>query len=303
MKKCLAQFSWLSLFILFLFYAYPSWASFSLPAWFASSETQEGRGYTPWSWSAFSLASTVQDESDKGGGRLSTYNYLSANYRLPRGRKVSLRLPWTYSTAGYDSYSERRQDSEWLFQDPFVSYTIYNLALLPLDIGVFWEGRVYVPMSQWSQDTGMRARFRSDMYFSKLLSPHWEVEYVTKLNYYAQSQSVTGHVGVDGSTGRERAYIYNTKKMYLDHWISIWYKWDARRGLGFKLGGEDTWYNESDALSRDGKREIKFGPQLRWSLSHKANFILSLEQTVGRRKSNPRERSQVQWVLLSFLRF
>ena len=310
------------LFLLFLilFYVRSSWASFSV------QEVQRSGGYSPWSLSFFSLASTVQEENDKGGGRMSSYNYFSTNYRLFGGRKIAFRLPFTYATAGYDSFhGERLQKSEIQLQDPFLSYTIYNLVLLPFDIGVFWEGRIYAPVSRMSQDIGMRTRLRSDMYFSKLLSRHWEIEYVTKINYYAQSQSIAGRIGVDSVTGENRVYIGNTKKMFLDHWLSIWYKFDSNTGLGFKLGGEETLYNKSDALSREAKREIKFGPQVRFSLSSKANFLLSMEYVMNPRylsqnrglkglfaksaldtqgkKANRRDRRSVQWVLLSFLRF
>ena len=156
---------------------------------------------------------------------MSSYNYLSANYRLFGGRKIAIRTPFTYSTAGYDSFSgERRQDQEIQMQDPFVSYVVYNLALLPWDIGVFWEGRIYAPLSHWSQETGLRGRFRSDLIFSKLLSRQWELEYIAKLNYYAQSQSLSGRVDVDKTTGEERVYLSNTKRFFLDHWFSVWYK-------------------------------------------------------------------------------
>ena len=291
-------------------------ASFGVQGAFSVQEEESSSSqstYSPWSFSAFSLLSTEWDENSQGGEMLSSYNYLSANYRIWGGRKLALRLPFTYSSAGYDSFNgDQHQESEFLLQNPFLSYVIYDLMLLPLDIGVFWEGRVYLPLSQYSREIGLITRLRNDIIFSKLLSRNWEVEYVNKLNYYAQSKSIVGRIAMDKETGQKRVYIGNTKQWTMDHWLSTWYKFNPKTGFGFRLGGKDTWYNNTGALNRGVKREFRLGPQFRFALAERANFIFSVERTMGydnfnelsfRNLRGAGRNNGLNWLLLSFLRF
>lgn len=269
-------------------------------------ETQS-HARSPWSYGFFSLASTELDQQDQGGGSLSTYNYLTVANRLDWGHRLALRLPFTYQTAGYDQFNGRADQSQQMgLQDIFVSLTAYHLALLPWDVGVYWEGRVYAPTSKFSRDTKMITRLRNDFILTKYLATNVILEYTNKFNYYYQSRTAYKNHFTDDS-GFDVDTVSLTKEFYLDHWIEAWYMFRPKFGLGLELGSEETWWNHSDVYGKSHTPQHlwKIGPSVKFALSDRANFIFSLENVVnnGTDAANfARFRTQdTRAVLLSFI--
>ena len=264
---------------------------------------------SPWSYSYFGLLSHSWQELERGGARLSTYNFLTAAYRVSQATKVAVRLPFSYNSFGFDDFNKNAiQDQELLLQDIFISYLNYNLILLPFDIGVFWEGRVYLPTSQTSQDMKMISRFRNDFVFSKYFSSEWVVEYVSKLNYFYQSQTAYPIQFID-ENGFEVNTISRTKKLFYDHWFNIWYRFKPTLSVGWQAGWEDTYFNRSEAnrgFNKPGRHVYKLGPQVAFELSSNANFIFQVAENLvnENRKDLGKFRTEnLHATLLAFVRF
>lgn len=266
------------LLALFVIVPKPLWAQVS--ALEAALDTDDGERYSPWAFSGFSLSSLGIDQAAQGGASLGTYSYLSAHYRMEKGTRFSIRLPFSVSTPGFDKYTrDEAKSSEFLFQDIILGYTNTNLILLPGELEVFWEIRAYLPTSKSSQDQKQILRFRNDFIVSKSFTKHLEMEYFPKLSYYYQTN--TTYFDPNGN-------LNNTKFAELDHWITLWYKISPTFNLGWQFGGEDEWYNQSKSSPQAKKQQtgnlsrhiIKSGPSVRFSVSSAVSLILTLQNKI-----------------------
>jgi len=289
-------------------------------AQFSVVESFNESGYT---FSFFSLASTESDQtafesSEYGTGRLSFYNYLTAATRLNYDLKGGLRLPFQYNTAGRDRFNDGKvQRSEVFLQDIILFLRNDSLALLPLDVGVFWEGRVYLPTGKFSQQQDRIGALRNHFIFSKVLSRTFDLEYDQKITYFHQSRTAYSNTFTD-KAGRFTEVTSLTKSWELEHRLNFWYKMDAENGLGAQVTHEDTFYNSSiensyNVITKDEKRTkgpihlVKFGPAARFALNSKINFILTYQDVVDS-NTNMAELGQfksenTELTLLSFVRF
>lgn len=303
-----------------LFYTLCLFCSHSAKASLSVLETLDSVRDTSWSFSAFSLTSTDVGGLQTGGTGFTNYAFASANYRLDPSSKISFRAPFVYNSAGYKDFGQTTDDQKQqiLLQDLIVSYTQYNLALLPGDIDVFWELRGYLPTSRGSYDKKQIGAIRNDFILSKIISEHFELEYISKFTWNIQTQ--TAYLNEDASTADQTKYS-NTKYYELDHWAVLWYKAAHNLGFGAFIGGEDTWYHESKYVStsrqRDGRLAehlIKIGPAFRFTLNKNFNFILNISNKVPLSGYHPDtlgknsdiglfKPNQTQFVLMAFLNF
>lgn len=262
-----------------------------------------------WSPNFFSLASTETDKMNDEGGRISSYNYLSFGTYVGQDYRFALRLPFQYNTAGSDRFNgEKLNEAEFLVQDPILSLQNYNLAMLPWDLGLYWEGRIYLPFSEQAKKTEMITRLRNHFIVNKVFSRYAEIEYSQKYSYYVQSRSTYENTFED-EYGFEKTIVSSTKQSELDHAFQLWGKVTPQAGLGWSLGWEDTYWNKSEAENKSKAPEhlIKTGPITRFPITDSANFILAYEDKVNR-EINPGELGKflaknTSFVLLSFIRF
>ncbi len=261
-----------------------------------------------WNTNFFSLANTETDKLNEGGGRLSTYNYLTLATYVGNSYRFGIRTPFQYNTAGTDRFNgDKNNDSELFLQDVILSLQKFDLAYLPWDLGLYWEGRVYLPTSKNSQQAKTVARLRNDFILSKVFNRYFEMEYSNKFSYYIQSRTTYSN-SFEDADGETVSVVSSTKRMALDHWLQAWGKITPQIGVGWKIGGEDEYWNESDAENKrkPGKRSWKTGPSIRFPLSDSANFIFSYEDVVDRDGPNNLGKffaDNTQFTLLSFLRF
>ncbi|MCB9025379.1 MAG: hypothetical protein H6625_03605 [Bdellovibrionaceae bacterium] len=279
---------------------------------YAQVSVQEkiGTGFNPWSYSYFGLFNQELKSMEEGGARLSSYNFLTASYKLGSDNKIAFRLPFSYNSYGFDEFNGNSvQNQELIMQDVFVSFVDYNLILLPLDIGVYWEARIYAPTSESSQDIKLISRFRNDFIFSKYITSEWVLEYVSKLSYYYQSQTAYENNFID-ENGFEVSTVSRTKKLEYDHWLNIWFRLMPELSFGWLAGWEDTYYNKSNinnGRNKPGKHEYKMGPQVSFELSPKANFIFQVSENIinseNRQELAKFKNDNLEMTLLAFLRF
>lgn len=229
-----------------------------------------------WSSNMFSLASAETDKFNDDGGRISTYNYVSFATWLKNDYRFALRVPFQYNTAGTDRFNGAKQNKQEIFlQDLIVGLQKYDLALLPWDLGLYWEGRFYLPTSKNSQEGGLITRYRNEFILSKVFSRRWEINYDQKFSYYVQSRTAAPNNFID-ENGFEVNATKATKRSELDHWFVGWYKFTPQTALGWMVGAEESTYNRSAAENKDKpvERKWKTGPQLRFPLTDRTNFIL-----------------------------
>jgi hypothetical protein len=225
-------------------------------------------------------------------------------------RRISFRLPFTYSTAGFDEFGGNKNNSqELLLQDIFVSFVDYNLVLLPFDIGVFWEGRIYAPTSENSIDTKMISRVRNDFILSKYFSSQFVMEYISKFNYYFQSQTSFEGSFVD-ENGFDVNFTSRTRSIMYDHWFNLWYRVKQGLSYGFQIGWVENYFNSSDVnQGRDkaAEHEYKIGPQVAFELNDQANFIFQVSDNAindeNREELWQFKSENIRLTLLAFLRF
>jgi hypothetical protein len=264
-------------------------------------------------FSFFSLASVETDKFNDEGGRVQTYNYLTSATRFGDDYRGGLRLPFTYSTAGTDRFDGDKVNGQQLdLQDIILFVQQPHAFLMPWDLDLFWEGRVYAPTSKASIDQGLIARVRADVVLAKVVNRWLEFDYDGKFNYYFQSRS-TYSAGFDDAQGfpvtNPAATTHLTKRSFLDHWVDVWGKIAPGTGAGWMLGEEDTtWYSSAaEGKSKSAQHMIKTGPQVRFSLSDSTNFIFEYSDVVDR--DNDRAEfgrflaKNTQFTLLSFIGF
>ncbi|NJL25332.1 MAG: hypothetical protein HC902_09230 [Calothrix sp. SM1_5_4] len=236
----------------------------------------------------FNLASAETDKFNNEGGRIATYSFLTlaswaGDYR------VAARIPFQYNTAGTDRFGGSKVNKqEFALQDIILGVQRTNFVFLPYDWELYWEGRIYLPTSSQSRKTGQIARLRNDLILSRVFSRYFETEYASKFSYYVQSRTAYANSFVDEDGFEVNNIASATKRMELDHWISLWGKITPRTGIGWMLGAEDQYWNKSEANRREkpAQYEWKTGPQIRFPFGESANFhLLLLGQGESRHQS------------------
>ncbi len=258
----------------------------------------------------FSLASTETDNTNDRGGRISTYNYFTFSSYVGLDYKAIVRIPFTFGTAGTDRFNGGKPNkSEWLFQDVILGFRNPELFYLPWDMAVFWEGRLYLPTSKHSQNSGLIGRVSNKMIFSKVFNRHFEIDLTEEQNYYHQSRTVYPLTFVDEYGFTAQDVPVATKRFEFSHHFSVWGKFNPETGLGYRIGIEDSFFNKSEAENkyRTPDRVMTMGPQMRFAVSDKMNFIFGYADKVDRQKNQAEFgrflAKNTEFTLLSFVRF
>lgn len=258
--------------------------------------------------SAYSLASIETDKFNDDGGRLSTYNYLTFKTWAGDGFRPSIRIPFQYNTAGTDRFDGGKQNKQDIFlQDIILGVMKPDLLYLPWDLGLWWEGRVYLPTSQNSNRIGLITRLRNHFILNKVLSRHFDLEYDQKFNYYFQSRTANQIVFRD-EFDFEQTAISSTKKIEYDQRLNFWYKFYPQTAIGWEIGTKDQYYNKSAAENKYKApvREVRMGPTARLPLNDSVNFILIYEDVTDLEHTQQLGKflaSNTQFVLHSFISF
>ncbi len=257
----------------------------------------------------FQLANTETDKFNDEGGRIATYNMLTASTWVSANYRLAVRVPYQFNTAGTDRFNgEKVNDTEGFLQDIIIGMQNYNLLYLPYDFEVYWEGRVYLPTSPHSKRTGMITRLRNDFILGKVFNKRWEAEYVQKANYFVQSKTAYANTFTD-EDGFEVNTVSTTKRSELEHWVAMWYKITPEVGVSWRVGEEQSSWNASDAENRpDRSQRIRMtGPQIRFPITKNANFIFSYSDEVNYDQNNHElgqfQADNTEFTLLSFVRF
>jgi len=257
----------------------------------------------------FNIASVETDKARDEGGRLSTYSYLTGATWVNANYRMALRVPFQYNSAGTDRFGgEKVNKPDMFLQDIILGLQNYNLAYLPWDLGVYWEGRFYLPTSKNSKKSGLITRYRNQFIVNRVFSRYFTMEYDQKFSYFFQSRSAYSNT-FQNEEGYDVSVVSTTKNMEIEHVLRAWGRVTPTTAVGWQLGHEESYWNKSDAENRSkpGERIISTGPAVAFPITTNANFILSFQDVVNRDK-NANELGKfysknTQLALLSFIRF
>lgn len=268
---------------------------------------------SPWFFGGFSLAVAEAEGYTQGGSGFFTYNYATVNYRIAQKRHLSFRIPFTYRSAGYDTFGERNQEQEILVDDLLFDITD-SATLLPWDVEMFSRIRYELPTGKFSNLQKTIGSFRLDLIFSKHIARGFQMEYWPIFRWNMHTQTVYENPDIDNS-------LSHTKRYELDQRLNLWYVPSARLALGGFIGTEDTWFNESEANPTKRQREgrlaehaIKVGPAVGYRVGENLRFIFNVsnlvplwgytdERTGSTSDLGKFKPSQTQFVLLTFMNF
>lgn len=263
-------------------------SAFSVSAWGQSFSVQEKvtNAYSPFWVSGFTRADYEMRMWDVGGGQVSTYSFINLNYRTGPGKKVTLRIPFIISSAGWSQYEDKDpayHKADAFMEDPILSIVDNNLILLPGDIQVYWEGRFYIPVGQQSLLENRIARLRNDFIFSKNLTQKLEVNWVNNVNYYVQSKTTYyTDVPLNEETGERLNVLTNTRQWRIDNRFDLWYKFSYDFGVGMQFYARNDVFYQSPAQNRFKATETEYavGPQVRFGMGDIGNMIISVSHRV-----------------------
>jgi hypothetical protein len=264
-----------------------------------------------WSPTFYSLASVEEDRIQDKGGRLSTYNYFSFHTFLSGPYRFSLRLPFTYGTAGTDDFNgDKNNKQEFLLQDTILEVRNPELTYLPADIGLYWAARVYLPVSKSSRQSGQIARFRNHLSFNKVLTSWLETTVENRYYYSWQSRtSYTMDPRTDEMGFEVTDQVASTKQHEVENWLHLLARFTHRVKAGFTAISEDSFFHHSAANNKNKppQRLLSVGPTVNFPFSQSVSFIFNIADQVNR-DENMHELGQfqaknVKYILHSFVSF
>lgn len=261
------------IFIVAVFASFSSWASTSVMETTLST-------YKNWWINGFSLASVEAEPVQDGGASLSSYNYMSFNYRVGDGQHVAFRVPFTYNSAGFDSFNGDEVQKQSLdLADLLVDFTD-SATLLPFEIETFSRLRFELPTSKFSRYQRKIGGLRLDLIMSKNLARNLEIEYWPILTWNLNTLTVYENPEINNS-------LSHTKQYELNQRLTLWYRVNGDFSVGWFAGTEDVWLNSSKANNTRRQREgrlgehlLKTGPAVRYSLNRNLNFIFNVSNSV-----------------------
>jgi hypothetical protein len=264
--------------------------------------------FKDWGLSFFSLASRknmqpgIDDQKEKEKDRsIFAYNYFSVNYKVDATQRYSLRLPFGYTSAGYDERGENKTE-EFQMQDIHFVYSNYDLGYVG-DVDLSGKVKFYLPTSKSTLDKKSIGYIRLEGYADYVISRNWSIAYIVKPDIYLQTQTSYYNSNTDRFS--------RTKQYELEHYAQL--QWDATSYLTFQAsaGFAETWEHESAAqnLKANHFTAFKYGGSAWYTVQRGLMFTLSVENETeigsirgdGARYSAPENTNYVlltNWAIL-----
>lgn len=214
-----------------------------------------GGQFKDWTLSFFSIASVDNmrpGKSTSDARSISSYDYLSANYKLDYDQRVSVRLPFYLNTDGTNAYGDK-VSSELAMADIHVVYSNYDLGYIG-DVDLSGKVKLYLPTSRRSANSRQVTQVRLEGYADYAITRSILIAYVVKPDIYWQTQTVAINDTVpqyaDGTYMRDpRA---TTQQYGLEHYIQLQWTINSIFSLASKTGIDEGWYHSSAAEDIDG---------------------------------------------------
>lgn len=246
----------------------------------------------------FNYATVDTSEVNRSKGQLTTYNYLTLEYRTGRGEKVFFRPAFLLDSAGEDLRGAK-QESRLTWSDVYFGYSSYNIPWLPFNMDYKSEVRLYLPTSDTSQNEGMIARLRGDMKAHYPLTNRLTFLLWFKPDYFFQRLTVKN---VRGFANGTRHYGYDLS-------ANIYYQMRGGVfGFGSSVAHEQSWTHASEIERTDVFRREDVAAQVFFGINA-AGFFSHIGVEQSRNVSRPRDTfvgfrdTEMQYFARSYYRF
>lgn len=213
-----------------------------------------------WNVTFFSIASVPNmsyGKTQTGDRSLESYNYFGFNYKIDSDNKFSVRIPFSYNSAGQNEYADEVVSTMDL-QDVHFAYTKYDLGYIG-DIDISGNIKIYFPTSEFAQNAKMVTKIRMETYFDYSIGRFSTLTYAVKPDIYWQRQTAyfnsdTPHYD-DGSFKKDpRA---TTKQYSFEHYLEAVIDINKYFAVKPKAGFDEDWYYSSDVESLEGSHVTK----------------------------------------------
>ena len=259
----------------------------------------KSKKWSPWSLSAFSL--TTVDSALKTTPSL-PYNYIGLNYKLSTGQKISLRPAFSYNFSGID-YRGNKVESSLKIGDTYINLADYDAALLPGNIGLSAQYRIYLPTSEKSQDKEIIAGLGGWFTLNKPVTTLSDISYHIKPKFYIAPKTYVRTFS-DGGT-----QIRQNRQIDLEHYI----EWNRRITQNFSVQASlKHYYDAYPAAPEHGKEffyreDAGIAVGFDYGISRSARVIFSIEQKRDVKQAQklsfkPFRQEETSFTLLSFFR-
>lgn len=211
--------------------------------------------FKDWSLSFFSLASRPnmeegQPEEKQKERSIFAYNYLSTNYKVDSTQRLSLRVPFGYTSQGYDDRGDYKTE-EFQMQDVHFVYSNYDWGYIG-DVDLSGKVKYYLPTSRSTLDKKSLGTVKFEGYADYTINRNWSVAYIAKPEIYLQTQ--TSYISSTSTSGRPS----RTAIAELEHYAQL--QWDVHSmvSLQLKTGFLERWENSSAAQNLDARHYTQF---------------------------------------------
>lgn len=238
-----------------------------------------------WGASYFNFASTEVEAAEKGTPAISTYNYLSANYKFAKDQRLSLRPAWFMSSEGVNGRGESKQ-SDVALGDLHLNYSNYSLGLLPGDWELSGQAKLYFPTSESAQMKKTIVYFKGELISEKPLPGGWLLQYTAKPGYWFQSQRSFRN------EFQRTSYRTGLEETVVDARVNKWGELNHYFGVGkyvnsiftpkLEVGFLHEWYYNSEQVFRSSasSNKLKIAPNTEIHVSRKLWFVFGVENQI-----------------------
>lgn len=226
-----------------------------------SSVMSAGDSYKKnWTATLFSIASVSnmsygKEQTDTRS--LDSYNYIGLNYKIDADTKASVRIPFTYSTAGQNKYGDEVA-SVMDLQDVHFAYSKYDLGYIG-NIDISGNVKIYMPTSPYSQASKMVTKLRFEAYFEYSIGRFSSITYGVKPDIYWQRQTAYFDPETpqynDGNFKKDPRTT--TKQYALEHYVEAVIDLNRMFSLKPKVGFDEDWAYSSSVEELEGSHRTK----------------------------------------------
>lgn len=235
--------------------------------------------FKDWSLSFFSLASRPnmeEGQKEQDDRSIFAYSYFSMNYKVDSTQRYSLRVPFGYTSPGYNERGENKSE-EFQMQDVHFVYSNYDLGYVG-DVDLSGKVKFYLPTSKSTLDKKSIGYIRLEGYADYNIARNWSIAYIAKPDIYLQTQTSY----INSFTGRPS----RTPQFELEHYAQLQWDVDSWLTLQTKTGFMERWEHESAAQNLDGRHYTQFvyGASAWFRVQRGLMFTLSVENSteIGR---------------------
>ncbi len=235
-------------------------------------------------FSFFSLAGGRAVDINRGGTSVGAYNYIGVSKKIDSNDQVGFRYVFYYDSAGYkfnpSKFKEDYVGHQTETGDPYFTYSRYSIAKFD-DLNLSGSGRIYLPLSRFSQATKLVTQLRTEFFFDQPLYKFSNFNFSNKTDYFVQTQKdyLDGDVARSDDGTYPSTAVKGTKQWNTENYIEIDANLSKKFSFKPRLGFEDSWYFGSAAENIEPRHDTDFKTQMGFDYraAKSLSFTLALE--------------------------